>query len=114
MIRLDASGLWSSVIGQAIRDYNNALHGRFNRDGVPMVVNDMYPTREEAEEARQFLTDNHGEWARSRLDICAGVLADADILRERVLTEVRERGNLDRMVRSLNGYADAQPSKKVD
>jgi hypothetical protein len=68
-----------AVIEQAFRDIRATVHSSTRRGGASR------PMKREADEARQFLTDEAGEWARSRRDFCMLAGLHPDRVREMAL-----------------------------
>jgi len=101
--------LWTAVINQAITDAAAYLDYKEKRRHT-LPNNTSYA---EASQGWEFLTASHGEWARSRMDICGGTAVDPDMLRERVLAIVEERGSLSSVcVRDVvNGVGEAHRNK---
>lgn len=71
---VDIAALWSSVIAQAWRD------------ATATIPKDRKATAErDRDEARRFLTDEYGDFARRRVEICEIVGEDPERLREKAL-----------------------------
>ena len=77
--------MFSAVITQALRDYNQRLRGKKIESGG---------SEADGAEAEAFLTATYGPWKRSRIDICHCAGIDPEALRERVLAAIAKDGDL--------------------
>lgn len=82
--------LFCGVILQAMRDYNCRLRGEIPKAG----------TIQDGIEAERFLTDTHGPWKRSRMDICHAAGMCPDALRDRILAAKAKAGDLSTLMPS--------------
>lgn len=87
---MEEKALWAAVINQALVDASAYLDYTARRRHT-LPNNTSYS---EVSQSWEFLTARHGEWARSRMDICDQAGIDPDMLRSRVLEVAAEGGNL--------------------
>lgn len=75
---IDEQGIWCAVIRRAWDDLFDLPPGTF-------------VAQRDLAEARSFLLDREGEWARSREHVCAAAGVDPDVLRERAENKLKEQ-----------------------